>query len=254
MTTLSLRLREAVEEAYRVFGARDELRAPLQVCHCPSCMSEATAEGILTTPLRQLSKEQLTEYTNSAHGWSEQFLVLLPRYMELISEGEWPTYLGPESVLSRFADLPGDPLTADEHAAFATWLRILFEEALLRAIAPEELSDAENDHFGLAIAGIRYDICDIIDLALPTPFDTLRFQQIWESCDAREAALRLAATISFGISDARFRAARYRPESAQAEAARWYAWFTKTDRSKLLGRAFERETDPRAQEFLLAAM
>jgi hypothetical protein len=217
-------------------------------------MSEAMAASILTTPLRELSKEQLTEYTNSAHGWSEQFLAFLPRYMELISDGEWPTYLGPDSVLSRFADLPVDPLTADEHATFATWLLVLFDEALLRPIPPEELSDAENDHFGLAIAGIGYDICDIIELALPTPFDTLRFQQIWEDCEAREAALRLAATISFGIGDERFRDTRYRPESTQAEASRWYTWFTKTDHSKLLARAFERETDPLAQEFLLAAI
>ena len=59
------RLRNAFETAYKAFGSR-RLGRPMEVCRCNVGMSDEMERSILRTPLRELSREQLYEYTNSA--------------------------------------------------------------------------------------------------------------------------------------------------------------------------------------------
>ena len=217
-------------------------------------MTKEVAQSILTTPLRELTCEQLAEYTNSAHEWSDQFLALLPRYMELIAQSQWPTDLDADHILGRFRYAPDQPLTPSENAAFDGWLLTLFELTLCSPIVAEELDCALAFRNQPSWTGFGNDICDVIEVALPTPFDTGRFQTLWENCANREADLRLATTTVFGIGAQRFSRSRFFPGRTREQAAVWYEWFMVTDHRERLSRAFERETDPRAQELLLMAI
>ncbi|WP_262031756.1 hypothetical protein [Microvirga sp. Mcv34] len=250
---MNSRLNKTVQNAYEAFGWRD-LKSPLEVCHCESCMSAEMAESILKTPLRELSNEQLSEYTNSAHGWSDQFLTLLPRYMELISLGERPTDLDADHILSRFRYAPEICLTDMELAAFSDWFTTLFEETLCRSISSGELDCALSSQSRSRWEGFGHDVCEVIEIALPTPFGSVKFQKFWEACEAREASLRLASALIFGIGAEKFRKSNHWSERAEEQAARWYHWFTLHDHTAKLAEAFERESDPKAQEFLLAAL
>lgn len=246
------RLSNAVQNAYRAFEWRS-LSAPLEVCHCNCCMSEEMAQSILATPLRELSNEQLSEYTNSAHGWSDQFLALLPRYMDLISRGERPTYIDPDHILSRFCYAPESCLTDSEQAAFNEWFMALFEETLCGSTSSGELDCALVSQSG-SWEGFGSDVCEIIEIALPTPFEAMQFLKFWEACETREANLRLASTLIFGIGAERFRKSGHWSERAKEQAARWHHWFTLHDHTAKLIEAYERELDPKVQEFLLAAL
>lgn len=247
------RLHRAIEDAYRVFGTH-RLGESLEVCHCPCCMTQTTAQSILSTPLRDLTNEQLSEYTNSAHGWSDQFLHLLPRYMELISQGERPSDLFPEHILSRFRYAPENCMTASETAALTEWLTALFEDTLCRPISSEELACALAWQNQPSWEGFGRDICEVIQIALPTPFDTSQFRMLWEECEVREANLRLASAIYFGIGAQRFHKDKLLPQVVSEASAQWHDWFAFRDHTNKLIEAFERETDPRGKEFLLLAI
>jgi hypothetical protein len=217
-------------------------------------MTHEMARSIVSTPLRNLSNEQLTEYTNSAHEWSDQFLYLLPRYMELIAQGQRPTDLDAEHIFWRFRFAPTPCMTSSETAAFDEYLLALFESTLCGDISPDELECALNSQDRPSWSGFGVDVCDVIELAIPTPFDTALFQTLWNACEAQEASLRLVSAISFGIGATRFR--RERPLSGpEREAkARWHEWFTLADHTEKLIKAFDRESDPRVQAFILSVM
>lgn len=105
---MSPELTEVIADAYRVFG-RYAPGHPLVACHCPCCMWPATAEALLSTPLRQLKSNVLAEYTSSAHGWddgviSRQMRYFLPRYLELIGHGDPPDFIGLSACLRRLQD------------------------------------------------------------------------------------------------------------------------------------------------------
>jgi hypothetical protein len=217
-------------------------------------MSHEVARSIISTPLRNISNEQLAEYTNSAHEWSDQFLYLLPRYMDLISQGRRPTDLDAEHILACFRYAPESCMTSSEIAAFDEGLLAQFEATLCAPIAPDELECALNSTGRSSRSGFGADICDIIEIALPTSFDTTRFQRLWNACDARDANLRLASAIYFGIGANRFRKGYSSSEHLRDARARWHDWFTLTDHTLKLGKAFETETDPRVREFFLSAM
>ena len=83
-----------VAKAYQVFPDRG-LAGPLLVCTCGVCMSEAMKAEIEKTPRERLTREQISEYLNSAHEASgalasQQLRWLLPRLLECCAEGPWP--------------------------------------------------------------------------------------------------------------------------------------------------------------------
>jgi len=244
------RLRNAFETAYKAFGSR-RLGRPMEVCRCKMCMSDEMERSILRTPLRELSREQLYEYTNSAHGWSDEFLYFIPRYMELIERGEELTLFDKHYILSRFKDAPENRMSAAEEAALGEWLLALFEDRLLGPISDEELDEAADS------IGVLYfpdflarDLADVIEVASPTPFDTAEFQRLWESCRTREADLRLAGLILLATAEGWSTTGAPRKTKAA-----WWSWLSRfwSDDDRLV-EAFERETDEWAQKLFLAAL
>lgn len=244
------RLRNAFETAYKAFGSR-RLGRPMEVCRCNVCMSDEMERSILRTPVRELSREQLYEYTNSAHGWSDEFLYFIPRYMELIERGEELTLFDKHQILSRFKEAPENRMSAAEEAALGEWLLALFEDRLLRPISDEDLDEAAGSIGELCFPDfLGRDLADVIEVASPTPFDTAEFQRLWESCRTREADLRLAGLILLATAEGWSTTGAPRKTKAA-----WWTWLSRfwSDDNRLV-EAFERETDECAQELLLAAL
>ena len=86
-------LRHAVENAYDAFQ-NAVIGQRLEVCRCAVCFggAEDAERGLVETPLRELTAAQLAVYTNSAHGWHDDMLYFLPRYLELLALGEVPAW------------------------------------------------------------------------------------------------------------------------------------------------------------------
>ncbi len=94
LTGLSPSLRSIIEEVYVEF-ARYKVGIPLGVCKCNVCCSDEHETLLARTPLREISSQLLSEYTNSAHGYSEAadghvLRYFLPRYFELIALNDPP--------------------------------------------------------------------------------------------------------------------------------------------------------------------
>jgi len=247
---MTARLRDAFENAYKAFGSR-RLGQRMEVCRCSACMSEETERSILRTPLRDLSREQVYEYTKSTHGWSDEFLYLIPRYMELITQGEELTLFEKHHVLSRFKEAPENRMSAAEEAALAEWLLALFEDRLLRPVSDAELDAAVRSMGDPCFPNLlARDLADVIEVASPTPFDTARFQRLWEASLTREADLRLAGLIVLATAEGWSTMAAPRKTKAL-----WWTWLSRfwSDDGRLV-EAFDREVDERAQEVFLAAL
>lgn len=123
----------AVANAYQVF-AHHKIGRTLDVCRCPVCFGDGTVieARLVRTPLREVTSADLSEYTNSAHGWGDDMLYLLPRYLDLIAQGEPPHhYGGIEYALSRLQHTPWrDTWPAAERDALDGFFVALFTEAL----------------------------------------------------------------------------------------------------------------------------
>jgi hypothetical protein len=104
-------LAAAVENAYRVF-ARYDLRGGVTVCRCNVCVAPEVEQQLNTVPLREISARLLTQYTESAHSFDgkveNDLRHYLPRYFELIANGDPPTNIDEETCLQRLreADYP----------------------------------------------------------------------------------------------------------------------------------------------------
>ena len=104
---MSPELESVVENAYREF-ADYRLIGPLTVCRCPVCVDAQAERELRSVPLREMPARLLAEYTHSAHGCDDQaadeLRYFLPRYFELIAQGDPPSNLGIETCLGRLHD------------------------------------------------------------------------------------------------------------------------------------------------------
>jgi hypothetical protein len=122
----------------------------LQVCRCAVCVDERTLHRLLTTPVRQMERDLLCQYTNSAHGDlidPDELLYFIPRYLELIAADDEPDYNNSGAVLRRLGDLrhsrPGY-LTRAQVQALDDWLH-----AWLAHVARAEASRLDDPEAGL---------------------------------------------------------------------------------------------------------
>lgn len=103
---ISENLAAAVEAAYAAFSFAT-IPSRLHVCRCNVCFGDdvAAEAALVRTPLRQITAEQLSEYTNSAHGWHDEMLYFLPRYFDLLAQRQSPAYLDADYALSRLSNI-----------------------------------------------------------------------------------------------------------------------------------------------------
>lgn len=124
---------------------------PADMEACPHCVEPADLALFASTPLRQLTTDQIDDYLGNRGTWGDGTEVphLLPRLLEAAAAGEL-SYLPPEAVTGRMRDQwhgwPAAERAAVERFLLGWWHRILAEFpsttsawGLLEAVAELEI-------------------------------------------------------------------------------------------------------------------
>jgi hypothetical protein len=188
-------VQQAVENAYRVF-ARYDLGGGLEVCRCNVCVAPDQERLLTQTPLREIPSLTLAEYTNSAHEWTErvagQLRYFLPRYFELIAQGDIPSNLGIETCLDRlFHANWRETWPQAEVQAIGDYFGALFR-SVLNTLNPEL---AENPRLPTYHADPAEDLLCMVAHA---GGDLAPLLAMWDEAQDENADLRLANTIGGG--------------------------------------------------------
>ncbi len=189
-------LAKAVEHVYQRF-AQYRISGPLEVCLCPVCMTEETRAELVSTPLRQISRDLLAEYTNSAHGVpqdTDQMKYFLPRYLELIAQDDQPDHVGVGTVLMRYGEgLRANPalFSPPEWEVLLAWMR-----AMVRAIAKAEAADVEED----LLQSHLYLLETLVCAAFPMAEISVAFRDAFQNSEYGAAALGVFAAHLLGAN------------------------------------------------------
>jgi hypothetical protein len=182
-------LQSAVDNARRVF-ARYSLNGRIIVCNCPVCVAPEIERQLIRTPLHAISRDLLTEYTHSAHGWdgkiADDFRYFLPRYFELIAAGEIPCNNGLETCLGRMLHAAyGKDWPQEEADAIDGFFVALFRAELGKPLGPADYSLFD------AGEGAEAVLCCMAHAG----GDVRLLLDVWERTAGREADVRIARTI-----------------------------------------------------------
>lgn len=83
-------INNAIDDLYRAF---DDFAMPLRINACPCCIDDENIRRLLTTPLRDITSDDLSSYAASALltvGDIEDYWYFLPRIMEIsIRDDSW---------------------------------------------------------------------------------------------------------------------------------------------------------------------
>lgn len=108
-------------------------------------MPEAAFRALVSTPVRDLPRDVLAEYTHSAHGVparAEDLKALLPRYLDLIAQDDPPDDFAIGTVLVRFGNLrrarPGE-VSGQEAEVLDRWAAAMVRARLDRDAARGEI-------------------------------------------------------------------------------------------------------------------
>jgi hypothetical protein len=181
-------LQEIVDHSYRVFE-RYRLNGNVTVCTCPVCASEQDAHLLTVTPLRDISASLLGEYTQAAHSLVEdEMRYFLPRYFELLANGEDPSPIGIEVCLSRMGG-------ANYRAR---WPKDEVEviDAFFAALFRSWLDASARCHMGRIVLLSGLDIEELLCMVAYAGGDFAPLLRVWDATAGRLADLRIAALIS----------------------------------------------------------
>lgn len=246
------RLAAAVDASYAAFAGY-RLWGNIVACHCNSCMTEETEKELVRTPLRQISTELLSEYTNSAHGYDtdvieHEFKYFLPRYLDLIAHCKPPHYMDSNTCLHRLGD-------ANFRAAWPRHEVEAVDECL------DAFVDACLSQTGLAQWPVgwrlEFEINDVIVMIATARGDVERALATWELGADPAAALHLA---NFRISNLEFKDGAFRSASPfltsdfPAAAQRLGQWGMQESWTKRIEDAYLTVDVPRQREILEAAL
>lgn len=147
----------ATEALYRAFAGP----APAKIIGCPCCTDPRNLDGLLATPLRALTADQLRRYVSGAFltvGEERDFLYLLPRIFDL-SANDPGSLDHPEAVLGKLALANWRRWSDARQRAVEAFVDAWFESALARDAELAETEDgwmldqAESVLCGAARAG-----------------------------------------------------------------------------------------------------
>lgn len=185
-------LQAAIERIYKVFSPYSDVFGgkSLDVCRCPCCMYREAEHELLNTPLRDITPTTLAEYTNSAHGWdnaaiSHEFRYFLPRYLELISQYNPPSYSSDLGFcLSRMGNAQWQKNWPERESACVN----AFFDAFVRAT----LLDVSHQVPGTSRFN-RLDIEDVLMCVHHAGGDLERVLKVWDAAPDPGAALNMAS-------------------------------------------------------------
>lgn len=145
------RVLECVEQVYAAFAAQPH---PRQIDACPCCADRANICTLLSTPLRQLTPDELSSYAASVFltvGRESDFRFFLPRILEIsVSDRSWWPAL--EVVLERLVRANWDAWPQEETEPLLRLFEAAFDESI---VLPENAaSEVDSWLCALAIAGV----------------------------------------------------------------------------------------------------
>jgi hypothetical protein len=186
----SIDLTDAIENAYRVFSGY-RLGGALEVCRCPACISDETAQQLERTPLRQIPAALLAKYTHSGHVFdaaiARQYRYFLPRCFELIAAGDPPSH-SMESCLSRlsYANYSTD-WPEDEAGAIDRVFVALLRDVLARPVefGDGQMPTAERDRAE-----------QLLCMAAKAGAEIGTMLAVWDATASRDADIRMANMIA----------------------------------------------------------
>jgi len=154
---MNTELRASIEKLYTAFS---DVPKPLIIEGCPCCIERKGVDVLLTTPLRQITPDQLRNYAFSVFntvGCVEDFLYFLPRILEIsASDMSWSP--NPELVSAKM-----------KTAGFREWQELrkstivsYYNSVLEIALGPE-LSGWEIDTWICALGQIFPDISTFLE-------------------------------------------------------------------------------------------
>lgn len=154
------RLNAAVANAYRVFSIY-RLGTRLAVCKCNVCMDDATEKRLIETPLGELTAGLLAEFTNSAHaeGNADELRYFLPRYFELLAQGQPTSSLNVECSLDRLSYWKWREWPGTEPQVITEFLEALYRARL--ADAPS-VAGFPVDDLAITLARAGFDCTDVL--------------------------------------------------------------------------------------------
>jgi hypothetical protein len=136
MTTLTPALIAAIEALYAEFKRPQ----PRRIDGCPCCWLEADYLPLITTPLRELTDQQLSSYSASVFltaGGLGDYKYFLPRIFELaVTEKNW--WPDTEIVLDKLRLAEWKYWPKDEHRAVQAFVDALFEAEVTQAVKSDD--------------------------------------------------------------------------------------------------------------------
>ena len=132
---------EAIDRLYEVFRPK---RKPHAIGACPCCQDQRHMDSLLTTPLRQITPDQLSRYGASVFltvGGESDFRYLLPRILELTFREQrwWPS---PEIALEKLALADWLSWSDEETQVLHDFFQTAFDDILDRRYGNAEEIDA----------------------------------------------------------------------------------------------------------------
>lgn len=201
-------LEQALEAVYREFARP----APDVIEGCPCCISTRGVDVLLTTPLRELTGQQLWRYASGAFltvGGEEDFQYLLPRILD-VSISDPGNANDPEIVIGKLPLANWRVWSASKQRSLEELLDAWFDWALVRDAAEADEgwigTEAESVLCGAARAGLPlggwlvrlnepYAAPVLIDLKKRFPDELSAF---WE--DAPEGFAELSTILTQGCA------------------------------------------------------
>ena len=166
-------LKEIVDNAYEIFS-KYRVSRPLEVC-TDCCMKIEDEAKLASLPVRQIPLDLLTEYNDSAKPAKtsiEEVKHFLPRYLELISEFNFPTH-STELSFSLLVPFDKNEWTETELELLDTFTKEFFKHCL--SIYPIPSFNDRIDTILIMFCRAEFDINSLLN--------------VWEETDNLESVL-----------------------------------------------------------------
>jgi len=147
-----------IEEAYRLFASYS-ITPPLTVCDCGNCITGEEIKTLVSTPLRELSRDLIDTYISAMFESEDKAIMelryFLPRMLELLSQGEI-LYIDEGFSLSK-CHFEHTHIWKEEEIAFMERFAKAFFDEVLEEESPDLCDSVEDWLVCFGLSGLPID-------------------------------------------------------------------------------------------------
>lgn len=173
-----------IEKAYEIFG-QYKLNGDIDIC-TQCCATEEEKMKLINTNLKEINYELIYRHNTSARSLNppiNEFKYFLPRYLELISQNQFPSH-SIELSLRKLEKFEAEDFTNDEFSLITEFCEQYFRRIISEYPCPEdEMIDS------------------ILVMIHKTKIDFHRILEIWETDNSQSGNKHFKDLIEFGISN-----------------------------------------------------